>query len=166
MKKIVMYAFVLCLLATSAFAMPQMKNSPDGFRGLKWGDPATKIQGRKIVEDSGYLKIFVDPKAKLSLGNVPLESINYVFCKNRLMGVDLRFSNSHFQDMKQILYTQYGQPISEKPHIDRFGWLDDNAMVNLEKYLDGSSVKISSIYEINLMDKVQKENAQSAGNDF
>lgn len=166
MKKIIMCAFMLCILSAPVFAMPQMQNSPAGFRGLKWGDPATKIQGRKLVEDSGYLKIFVDPNAKLSLGNVPLKSINYAFCQNRLMGVDLIFSNSYFQDMKQILYTQYGQPISEKPHIGRFGWIDDNAMVDLEKHIDGSSVTISSVYEINLMDKVQKENAQSAGNDF
>ena len=160
-----------CLLLIAFFVKPVFgfQNSPDGFRGLKWGDSPSAMGNYNLeTKDDDYLKIYSRPDDKMSLGVVPLDMLKYVFCVDRLMGISIRINSKHFVDMKQILITQYGEPFQKNKYIEKYYWLDNNAFIEFENFRarEYCELRISSLAEVKLMDKVQKERAQMAADDF
>ena len=58
MKKIIISIVILLAISLPSFALP---NSPDGFRGMKWGDSPTLLGKRKSVEGyTPHLQIYTN----------------------------------------------------------------------------------------------------------
>lgn len=168
MKKIiVMLLFFFCLVST-ANAHAALNNSPTGFRNIKWGESVAKLGKYKLIEKNTPLLLYVKLNDKLEIGTTPLKKIVYVFCAKNFMGVTLEFSNKYRENMIKTLIAKYGQPTLEKPHINSYVWLDDNAFISLEDVPGTrlSRTNIASRKETDRMDTIQQQNAEKAINDF
>jgi len=167
-KKIIIAILFLFYLSSTANALDALNNSPTGFRNIKWGESVTKLGKCKLVEKSTTLMLYVKLDDKLKIGNIPLKKIIYVFCAGHFMGVTLEFSDQYQYEMKKVFIAKYGQPTMDKPYIDEYAWLDDNAMINLNNVRGTqlSRANISSVKEIERMDSIQQKSAEKAGNDF
>jgi len=121
-----------------------------------------------LDSDEDYLKFYVRQDDKMSIGEVPLMKLNYVFCEDKFMSMKTRMDGKHFIDMKQILTQQYGEPIQQNRYIPEFSWIDNNAFITFKNNTVGRycDLTISSVREIINMDKVQKERAKKASGDF
>lgn len=168
MKKLFICLLLIVFVATPVFGLPSFQNSPDGFRGIKWGDSPSTLGNYNLEQNHDYLKLYTRPDDKMSMGVVPVEMLTYVFCVDRLMGITIKVKSNHYIDMKQILITQYGEPTLQKKYIEKSSWLDDNAFVELENFRARGycELTISSVPEVILMAKVQKERAKIASEDF
>lgn len=166
MKKIFACLIFVVFLATPALCF---QNSPDGFRGVKWGDPPS-VMGEYTLEtkEDDYLKIYSRHGDKMSIGDVPLTKLYYMFCVERLAGLAATLSANYFTDMKQILIVQYGEPMQQNRYIPKYTWIDNNAFIVFENIRGKGycELRIHSVPEVKLMDKVQKEKAQKASGDF
>ena len=68
-------AILVLALASTGLAF---KNEPEGFRGLKWGDPPLKSMSRiTTVQGTRLYKI---PDENLDFGGAEARSIEYLFC--------------------------------------------------------------------------------------
>lgn len=99
------------LLVGTGFAF---QNEPDGFRGLKWGDPPRKdITFRGIVGEES--KAYGLLGEKLQIGDAYLYAIIYIFSQinsvEKLMMVILSFKNEENHNiLKTICQGRFGEP--------------------------------------------------------
>lgn len=169
MKKLFICLLLIVFVATPVFGLPSFQNSPDGFRGIKWGDPPSAMGKYRLdTQDDDYIKLYSRLDDKMSLGEVPLDLLEYIFCVDRLMGITIQTKSLHFIDMKQILITQYGNPFQENKYIEKYTWVDNNAFIAFEDFsIEGiCELRIYSVPEVKLMERVQKEKAKKASGDF
>ncbi len=101
------FLVVLMILALSAGAFA-FQNEPDGFRGLKWGDP--------VGEDMEYIltiagtKRYALPDDKMYLGDVSLYRIRYIFFEDRFMAATLSFKGrENYGLLERICKERYGE---------------------------------------------------------
>ena len=88
---------MLFLLAASLILSPPVfafQNEPDGFRGIKWGTNISELSEMGLIEDDGESKFYVRKNDKMQIGDADLERIAYVFYKDRLYGIMVRYSSS------------------------------------------------------------------------
>lgn len=80
MKKILLA--LLIIFAFCSISTATIKDSPDGFRGIKWGDPPSAL-GARIKTGDGQFSITYEKKGdKLSIGSAKLKSIRYKFLQD------------------------------------------------------------------------------------
>ena len=86
-----------------------------GWRGLKWATPPA-ANTRKVLQDVlGDTYVIKDDK--LSVGEIPLASIEYTFWENQLWRIHLEAdSKEHCVQISDGLRTKYGQPSEINPH--------------------------------------------------
>jgi len=84
------------------------KLGPDGFRDLKWGEPPTEdMVFEESLED---LDVYSRPGDKMSIGDVELVSLVYVFWNNKLMSVRMEYKGRKNYDLlKTILEGLFGK---------------------------------------------------------
>ena len=105
---------------------------PDGFAGVKWGDPPEPKTGfRKLDEDSELPDVYEyfrknDP---VQLGSEPDSPvIKYAFWKNRLYMVTLWADGPEaYSSMRDAMVKRYGPGIQSPKKKQTFYWVDDNA---------------------------------------
>lgn len=61
----------------------------NGFRNRKFGTDISQFQGLTLLKDNGTQKIYSSNPEKLEVGDGHLHSINYIFYKDKFMGVML-----------------------------------------------------------------------------
>jgi len=158
-------------LRNSGFAF---QNEPDGFRGLKWGDPL----GEDMVIDTidGDRIWYTRNNDKLHIGPAELESITYVFYKGRLMGVNITLWSSDGNDLKDILMLKFGDPTDVwsgwRSHVDYiqvkdviYIWLGERTEIRFRRqfriieaqYLIGVGTNSLSIYSVQIFDEYEKD---------
>lgn len=137
MKKVLIAMILALAICTAASANKSMKNSPDGFRGIKWGDPisalgktAQMVEENKVDETKFYIKTDED----LTLGGASLSAIAYVFWREQFATVMIRCkSPSEFEALKAVAVERFGTPVKPNRFIESYGWLDDNAFVSVSQ---------------------------------
>lgn len=141
MKKIIICLALILAIASPIFAF---SNSPDGFRGIKWGEPSTSLGERKLVTGPpDYIKCYKKPEDKMSLGEIPLYEISYMFCEDRLIQVTIRTRSEYYSDLKQLLTGRYDEPSLplDRIVINECEWLDEDAYVTLRN-MDSHPLKL------------------------
>ena len=105
------------------------QNEPEGFRGLKWGDPPTEDMRylQSIQED----KIYSRANDKMQLGNAKLTTIDYTFYQDRFSVVYLSFEGKENYDLvKTLCRGRFGEATREEG-LYKFTWSGEEALVFL-----------------------------------
>lgn len=124
---LVLIAVILVLaVGGGAFAF---QNEPEGFRGLKWGDPPTEDM-EKVSEMGTGVVMYVRLDDKLSLGDVELGYIFYTFYQDKFMMVSLHFSGkSNYELLEMICRQKFGKESSGK--LYELHWVGSLSSVSL-----------------------------------
>ena len=129
-KVIVVMVFVFLLISGGAsFAF---QNEPDGFRGLKWGDPPT--EDMKYFDTIEGNKSYVLFEEKNSFGDVELEQIFYVFYGDpgRFVSVMLSFKGKlTFERLEAFCRQEYGEENAEGFDGSSY-WEGEDAIVGFD----------------------------------
>jgi len=120
-KKIAVVAVLVMALAWCGMAFA-FQNEPEGFGGLKWGDPPTEDM-EFLREEDQWMNSYRNPGDKLELGDARFYMIEYEFYTpsnatvGRLMGVGLFFKDKeNFEILKTICTVKFGEPTNEEFH--------------------------------------------------
>lgn len=103
------------------------QNEPDGFRGLKWGDPPGEDMERVEEEESVLLEKtkYIRPSDNLFLGNIELDYIFYIFYFDSFVLVELGFSGkSNYELAKEICRERFGKETISESY--RLKWFSDH----------------------------------------
>ena len=94
------------------------QNEPEGFRGLKWGDPPTK-EMRFIRCDKYGQSLYDLPDEKLQIGDAEILHVTYCFFNDRdvekLMTVFVYFEGeNNFKILETICNAKFGKSSQER----------------------------------------------------
>lgn len=99
---------------------------PDGFRGMKWGTRVENLKHLDLLEQAGGFEVYAKTDDKLSIGEVGLKKIVYMFYKGTFAGLVIEYeSASNYRIIQRTLADVYGpgQVLSgpkKKHHWDGF----------------------------------------------
>jgi hypothetical protein len=126
-------ALVLLVVAvTPGFAFP---NEPGGFRGASWGCDIAALHDMEILgRDDKTQRILARRRNDImSLGDVPLGKIEYIFWGRRFMLTRLStLGQEHFLGLLRVLTGRYGQPHQANRFIPSYTWAGTVGFVSLE----------------------------------
>lgn len=110
MKKVLVLvmAVMVLTLSTGVFAF---QNEPEGFRGLKWGDPPTEDMKFLCITPEG-MRWYTRPYEKLSIEGISFVTIVYSFYDQpeRLMCVNLlSVGKDNYDRLKTICRARFGK---------------------------------------------------------
>jgi len=133
-KKTAVVAVLVVVLAFSGMAFA-FENEPEGFRGLKWGDPPN--EGMELVRKGNeWMTFYRNPGDTMKLGDARFYMILYQFYApsdttiEGLMGVGLYFKEKeNFDILETICKVKFGEPTQEG--FQELGWasLDTTALL-------------------------------------
>ncbi len=165
MKKVLVLAVVLVLaLSAGAFAF---QNEPDGFRGLKWGDPPSEKM--EYLDDSVGSKRYTLPDDKMSIGSAEFWMITYKFYEGRFFLVSLYFDGEDNYDLLEtICRERYGREELEEGFYE-LSWLGQNTSITI--YYDiaeegGFLMLNSTVILSEQFDDEKKKEAEKAEGDW
>ena len=94
-----------------AFACAAYANGPDGFRGMKWGDPVSRLPNAFAV--SNPPGCYGNRREEMRLGNAQLLGVLYCFENDRLTRVELRSATGedNLDAFEEAVTTVFGQPL-------------------------------------------------------
>ncbi len=168
MKKVTVVILVVSMVLALSLGAFAFQNEPDGFRGLVWEDPPG--EDMKLFSDTGDgTTIYILPGDKMSLGNVSLYAVAYMFYENRFVGAAMYFrSEDNYDLMETICKQRYGEEEADIGFY-KIQWASQKALVLLkydyveeEGYLSLNSTSI-------VMERTQaeqKEEAEKAEGDW
>ena len=103
------------------------QNEPDGFRGLKWGDPPGEdmVNRRSINPDFVWYRRAGD---KMEIGRAELISLHYAFYKGQFFLAEIIVKASpveitHYDYLKDVLILKFGRGNQVGEQIIRWGGL-------------------------------------------
>ena len=108
-KRILPYLFLTMLV----FLLPQpgwTVEVPNGFRGIAWGTPLSKLTGMVVADDSGQVKYYRRTGDPLSLGEAELKRVSYGFYRDKFYSVLIEFEGkANFEKTRTHLLATYGE---------------------------------------------------------
>lgn len=140
MKKVIAIVAVLfCVFCGVNTSFAVIKNSPDGFRGVKWGDRASnhkRLEHQYRIGLSDYLT-YMDPGDDLSIGGADLEYIKYRFTlMTGFSRVEIKTASIRdFAPFIDALFERFGE--GEQLGEYQYSWKDDNVQMRLFLYNGG-----------------------------
>lgn len=125
MKKVILFSVINLLFMFALVSITQaFQNEPEGFRGLKWGDPPGEDMEYWEKPPADTATRFLEPDLfplgsddvlwykrkndKLQIGVVELEYIYYLFYKNKFMEVRIRPNSIQIDSLKDVLKLKFG----------------------------------------------------------
>jgi hypothetical protein len=170
MKKIIIALNALILITNFSIAQ-NLKNldNKNGFRDLTFGTKIDSISDLKLVGSSGYDNFYKKVDEKLKIGEYDIESITYVFYKNKFRAVMIKskgYVNS--RGILNFLSEQYGKGSKNNQYIEEYWWFGKTISLH---YDENSITNDSKIYmDTNIFDKEReldkKESQEKAKSDF
>ena len=160
---------VLFLLTFASCALSSIKNSPAGFRDVKWGDNLTVLGNNAIkTYSNSSMEVYIRPEDKLSLGDTPLTSIQYLFSYGELMAVAIEANTGEATNILSIFTQRYGTPIQPNRFLEKYEWSDSKIKIVYEKNIIKNIVNVTtmSTEQLKRTSIIQKNNANNAGADF
>jgi hypothetical protein len=128
-------------------SMPPLKDQPDGFAGLKWGDGAGKLAEEGIMFSEGNAEQYVVPGDGRTWEGFAIDEIKFSFKKNQLVMVRLSFAESVKPDkIKDFAMKKYAEPSLESNRNGgtSYVWNDDDFGVILQ-------IRPQSVPQLSLM---------------
>jgi len=144
-------------------------SSPDGFRGIKWGQELSSIPGmihhaKTPVGENIYKKT----DDKLTIGGAELQNIFYVFWSDKLMSVYITAEGlQNWESLRDTVFTKFGK--GQRDSDDQpYGWVDKKARMTLayDKKKKESRLKIFSLDVLNQKEEDLKKKTLKGVNDF
>jgi len=104
-------AYLLLLVLVFSFSQPGWTvEAPNGFRGITWGTPLSKLTGMVVADDSGQVKYYRRSGDPLNLGEAELKRISYGFYKGKFYSVLIEFEGkANFEKARTHLVATYGE---------------------------------------------------------
>lgn len=172
MKKIAVVAVLVMALTWCGMAFA-FENEPEGFRGLKWGDPPTP-EMEFLRKENEWMTFYRNPGDQLKLGDASFYMILYQFYTpsnttvRRLMGVGLFFKDKeNFEILKTICTVKFGEPTNEGFHELDWASLDTTVLLTYDNIdEDGYLVLTSTPIFEQLTQEKEKKQAESAEKDW
>jgi len=132
-KRIAPYLLLLVLV----FSFPQpgwTVEASNGFRGITWGTPLSKLTGMVVADGSGQVKYYRRTGDPLNLGEAELKRISYGFYQGKFYSVLIEFEGeANFEKAKTHLLTTYGETARIGSGGTSYMWeTADGASVNLK----------------------------------
>lgn len=121
MKKISLSLVVVLLFMFALASTAQaFQNEPEGFRGLKWGDPPGEDMALHFVnfwgdplDPAGEAMLpYIRENDKLQIGRVEVRDVRYFFYENKFMEVQIKtgtICQTNYYDLKDILNLKFGE---------------------------------------------------------
>lgn len=112
--RIILPAAVLAAAAASACA-----DAPEGFRGMKWGDPPSRLPNALAV--SNPPGCYANRREDLHLATAPLFGVLYCFDDDRLVRVELRSATGedNLNAFRDAVLAIFGKPQPQAPGSSR-----------------------------------------------
>ncbi|MDR0615435.1 MAG: hypothetical protein LBG29_01390 [Synergistaceae bacterium] len=127
--------------------LPPLKDQPDGFAGLKWGDSADKLADQGLLFGEGSSEQYVVPGDGRTWEGFEIDEMKFSFKKNQLVMVRLSFAESAKPDsIKEYAMKKYDKPSLENKRdgVTSYVWNDDVFGVILR-------IRPQSVPELSLM---------------
>jgi len=120
----------------SALCMSMYGIESDGFRDIKWGSSPDAL-GKNInishEDKPTKQKMITKNDDKLSISTAKLESINYRYFDEKLMGVLIIFKGyESFAVIKNAFEEKYGSPYKPNRYMEDYMWNNGNAMLEIQ----------------------------------
>lgn len=129
-RRIVILVAAIFMLLVFSGAVFAFQNEPEGFRGLKWGDPPTE-EMEWFMEAAGT-DAYLLPDDKMALGNANLYMIAYTFYENQFLAVALYFKGEDNYDLLQtICEERYGEDEMDEGFYETT-WQGQKGFVSLD----------------------------------
>ena len=156
---------MVLVLALASVGMA-FQNEPDGFRGLKWGDPPGEdMEFSRTAEE---ITFYTRSGEKLQIGDVSLDSVSYSFIEGRFILAGVKFSGKeNYKSLATILETRYGEP-TEKGVFDKLSWYGGKVMIYLfyDRIEKGNLALTDAAGMLEYIERKRKAAAEKAADDF
>lgn len=161
---------VLAVLVFCSAGMAAIKDSPAGFRGVKWGQPPSALGESTVLLIDGATSAYSKNGDKLKIGDTDLTYIIYVFWENKFMMAIIQTEGLNNGDaLRAALLARYGEPRQKLGVLKSdYAWGDENAMITYT-YDTGESksrVAIASTPIFNAKRERDEAAAQKGSKDF
>ncbi len=162
---VVLVAIIVLALSLGAFAF---QNEPDGFRGLKWGDPLTEEM--EYLGEAADFKVYMLPGDKMSIGNAVFYRIIYLFCEGRFYEVMLSFEGENNYDLLEIICKErYRKEELYEEESHTLTWIGEKSLITLfydiAKEIGDLSLS-STVITSELVEAEKKKEAEKAEGDW
>ncbi len=167
MRKVVV-VMVLVFLVMSGGVSFAFQNEPEGFRGLKWGDPP----GEDMEQLPSYWGAWMDPDEhdflwyeeqddKLQIGGAELESIEYQFYKGQFYKVEINVDDYYnYEYLKDVVQLKFGMIDFEKKtrgiSTKSYRWIGKKATIILQDSVSYGSPELT-IYSTEIDDQFYRD---------
>lgn len=152
MKKI-SFAILLMLVFCSV-AVASIKDSPDGFRGIKWGDPPSALGANTLIEEAYGIQTYEKHNENLMIGEVNLTAIAYLFQEKKFIGTAITSKGAdNGIALKTALLLRYGAEFNEIPGgLVGLVWDDMNATIAYQYLPEHNTTLVVIANAITFMD--------------
>jgi hypothetical protein len=135
-----MYQPVYAASDDAEIRIPPLKERPEGFAGLKWGDPSENLGDDKITfSENGGDEHFTVPGEGLTWEGFAINDARFSFSKNKLTVVRISFADSvKTSQIKSRVMSKFDKPSleTERNGGTAFVWNDADLGVILQTYTD------------------------------
>ena len=125
MRAIAGVLIIVLVLSVGAFAF---QNEPEGFRGLKWGDPPSEeMEFDCSIKDLDWYKL---PGDKNQIGDAYFYATRYTFFEEKFAAVYLLFfSEKNYKYLEALCQSKFGE--ARKEGFYEYSWWGDLASITL-----------------------------------
>jgi hypothetical protein len=118
------------------------KNEPDGFRNIKWDTDISTLKDMIIIENSEPAELWLsDMKAyrkkndELKIGDAKLESVAYLFHKDKFEGAFIVFyGSSNWDTLKEATFEKFGKGMQTNKFKEEYIWIGNKTVALLYYY--------------------------------
>jgi hypothetical protein len=97
--------------------LPTLKNRPEGFAELKWGDPSSKMSAENIymAEGGSSSEMYVMPGGDITWDDFPINDVNFMFTRDQLVMVRISFLDSiDVKKLEKHVFDKFEKPSATK----------------------------------------------------
>ncbi len=136
---------LLLVIFMGGFAFSDLEDfrsgvEPDGFRGIGWGTPVTRLNGMHLVWDGGDKKYYEREGDVLEIAGAKLYRIKYTFWKSMFLEVRMdilkNYSDSqdelrNFKTLKEVCFDRFGSRRKRIMGPEEYFWTGSTSWVKL-----------------------------------
>lgn len=167
--KLKLAILLLCSLVLLAAPGLAFQNEPDGFRGVKWGDPPTEeMFFVKTIDDvKGYFR----KDDKMNIGDAILRMIVYQFYDDpeRFTSVLMLFDKEeNYNILRDILQVRFGEE-TESDWLYKLSWQGQQTYIELDYNMleeSGTLIFAGMLIALEFAEAKKQKEAEKAAGDF
>jgi len=159
------------LVGSLAYAEPgdfKPGSEPDGFRGIKWGQDISTIEGLVLVvtdlSHSG-IDVYAREGDELKIGAAELDGIYYGFWQDKVCNVQIYINGDvNFERVKAVVFEKFGEGYQSNEYIEEYHWRGDETWMVLrynEFSEEGMLLMVSS--QISTLQQAREEEQTKEG---